>query len=106
DVSADDHMHGAVVNLIGKVLHRRTVPRHERTGADAVALATELARELTLMTDRPVLGVGVGSPRIVDTAGVLVEAANLGWHDLPLARELSTALHLPVHVVNDANAAT
>ena len=25
DVSADDHMHGAVVNLIGKVLHRRTV---------------------------------------------------------------------------------
>jgi predicted NBD/HSP70 family sugar kinase len=106
DVSADDHMHGAVVNLIGKVLHRRTVPRDERTGADAVALATELARELTLMTDRPVLGVGVGSPGIVDPAGVVVEAANLGWHDLPLAHEVSTALHLPVHVVNDANAAT
>jgi predicted NBD/HSP70 family sugar kinase len=106
DVSADDNVHGAVVNLIGKVLHRRTVPRQERTGADAVALVTELARELTGVTDRPILGVGVGSPGIVDPAGEVVEAANLGWHDLPLARELSTALALPVHVVNDANAAT
>ena len=73
---------------------------------DAVALAIRLARELMATTDRPILGVGVGSPGVVDPSGVVVEAANLGWHDLPLARELSTALDLPVHVVNDANAAT
>ena len=106
DLSADDNIHGAVVNLIGKVLHRRTVPREQRTGRDAVALAIRLARELMDTTDRPVLGVGVGSPGVVDPSGVVVEAANLGWHDLPLARELSAALDLPVHVVNDANAAT
>ena len=46
DLSADEDIHGAVVNLIGKVLYRRTVAREQRTGQDAVALAVRLAREL------------------------------------------------------------
>ena len=45
DLSADEDVHGAVVNLIGKVLHRRTVPHEDRTGQDAVELAVRLARE-------------------------------------------------------------
>jgi predicted NBD/HSP70 family sugar kinase len=105
DLSADEDVHGAVVNLIGKVLYRRTVAREERTGQDAVALAVRLARELTAATDQPILGVGVGSPGVVDPDGVVLEAANLGWHDLPLARHLRGVLDLPVHVANDANAA-
>ena len=105
DLSADEDVHGAVVNLIGKVLYRRTVAREERTGQDAVALAVRLARELTAATDQPILGVGVGSPGVVDPEGVVLEAANLGWHDLPLARHLGSVLDLPVHVANDANAA-
>jgi predicted NBD/HSP70 family sugar kinase len=105
DLSADEDVHGAVVNLIGKVLYRRTVAREERTGQDAVALAVRLARELTAATDQPILGVGVGSPGVVDPEGVVLEAANLGWHDLPLARHLGGVLDLPVHVANDANAA-
>ena len=105
DLSADEDVHGAVVNLIGKVLYRRTVAREERTGQDAVALAVRLARELTAATDQPILGVGVGSPGVVDPEGVVLEAANLGWHDLPLARHLGSVLDLPVHVANDANVA-
>jgi predicted NBD/HSP70 family sugar kinase len=105
DLSADEDVHGAIVNLIGKVLYRRTVAREERTGQDAVALTVRLARELTAATDQPILGVGVGSPGVVDPEGVVLEAANLGWHDLPLARHLGGVLGLPVHVANDANAA-
>ena len=44
DLSADEDVHGAVVNLIGKVLHRRTVPREDRTGQDPGATAVRLAR--------------------------------------------------------------
>ena len=105
DLSADEDVHGAVVDLIGKILYRRTVAREERTGQDAVALAVRLARELTAATEQPILGVGVGSPGVVDPEGVVLEAANLGWHDLPLARHLGSVLDLPVHVANDANAA-
>ena len=64
-----------------------------------------LARELMAATEQPILGVGVGSPGVVDPEGVVLEAANLGWHDLPLARHLGSVLDLPVHVANDANAA-
>ena len=69
-------------------------------------LAVQLARELVATTDRPILGIGVGSPGVVDTHGVVTEAANLGWHDVALARHLEGALGLPVHVANDANMAT
>jgi predicted NBD/HSP70 family sugar kinase len=106
DLSADEDAHGAVVDLTGKVLHRRTVPRHDRVGQAAVDLAVQLARELVATTDRPILGIGVGSPGVVDTHGVVTEAANLGWHDVALARHLEAALGLPVHVANDANMAT
>jgi predicted NBD/HSP70 family sugar kinase len=106
DLSADEDVHGAIINLTGKVLHRRTVPRRGRVGQAAVNLAVQLARELAASTDRPVIGVGVGSPGVVDHDGVVVEAANLGWHDVALGRHLSAALALPVDVANDANAAT
>jgi predicted NBD/HSP70 family sugar kinase len=57
------------------------------------------------MTDRPVLGVGVGSPGVVDAAGTVVDAPNLAWTDTPLAARLAEALRVPVFVANDANTA-
>ena len=91
DLSADDDIHGAVVNLIGKVLHRRTVPREQRTGGTRSPSPSASPASSWTPPTGPILGVGVGSPGIVDPSGVVVEAANLGWHDLPLARELSAA---------------
>ena len=57
------------------------------------------------MTDRPVLGVGVGSPGVVDADGTVVDAPNLGWTDTPLAARLAETLGVPVFVANDANTA-
>jgi predicted NBD/HSP70 family sugar kinase len=57
------------------------------------------------MTDRPVLGVGVGSPGVVDEHGTIVDAPNLAWSGTPLAASLSSALGVPVFVANDANTA-
>jgi len=52
-----------------------------------------------------VLGVGVGSPGIVDPSGTVLQAPNREWYDLPLAQRLGAALGLPVHVANDADTA-
>lgn len=52
-----------------------------------------------------VRAVGVGAPGPVDAQrGVVLEAVNLRWDDLPLARELSERLGAPVGLSNDANA--
>ncbi|WP_296601355.1 ROK family transcriptional regulator [Nocardioides sp.] len=105
DLSADDRMSGAVVNLAGQVQARHELPIDGAQGADAVELVHRLASELIAMTDRPVLGVGVGSPGVVDAAGTVIDAPNLAWTDTPLSTSLAEALGLPVFVANDANTA-
>jgi len=98
--------HGARINLMGKVLDRRTIDREGLTGQDATDLAVELATSLAGDSDRPLLGVGIGSPGLVHPDGVVLEAANLRWHGEDLASAVAAPLDLPVHVANDANAAT
>ena len=65
----------------------------------------ELARDLVGDAHAPVLGVGVGTPGIVDEHGVILSAPNLRWAGFDLEGALKQALGLPVLVANDANAA-
>ena len=62
-------------------------------------------QQLREATDRPLLGVGVGSPGVVDGRGVVLNAPNLGWADVDLTGILLSELHVPVYVANDANIA-
>lgn len=108
DLSADERLRGAVLDLNGVVRSRAEVARDGKTGEAAVGLVRELAGRLVAEAGATarVLGVGVGSPGVVnDTAGIVRDAPNLGWRDLPLAATLATALSVPVRVANDANAA-
>ncbi|HEX5089370.1 MAG TPA: ROK family transcriptional regulator [Nocardioides sp.] len=105
DLSADGLVSGALLNLSGDVQQRRSRPLEGRRGQDAVDLVHELVRELLDAATRPVLGVGVGTPGVVDAAGVVVDAPNLGWHGTPLAEGLRAAFQVPVFVANDANTA-
>ncbi len=105
DLSETDRMTGAVVNLAGTVLAHHTVHVDGAVGEQAVALVVELVTALRAMTERPVLGIGVGSPGVVDSTGTVIDAPNLAWSDLPLAERLDDAFDLPVFVANDANTA-
>lgn len=103
--SDDDHVTGALLNVRGVVLHRVRVAREGRTGDDAVRIALDVARDLVAASTAPVLGIGIGSPGVVDRDGVVREAPNLGWTDLHLAEVFDAELGVPTHVANDANAA-
>lgn len=105
DLTDDEHMHGAVLDLSGTLVERRSAPVDGRTGPAAVDALLTFARELAATATCPVLGVGVGSPGVVDDEGVVLQAPNREWFDVPLAATLAAGLDLPVHVANDANAA-
>jgi predicted NBD/HSP70 family sugar kinase len=105
DLSPDQRVRGAVLDLNGTILSATEVDRVGKTGTAAIELVTELATTLVSRAERPVLGVGVGSPGVVDTHGTILEAPNLGWSQVPLAALLTKALERPVHVANDADAA-
>jgi len=54
--------------------------------------------------DLEILGVGIGTPGVIDNGLVLGGAENLpDWESLPLGGILSRRLNLPVRVDNDAN---
>jgi predicted NBD/HSP70 family sugar kinase len=103
DLSGADVFIGAVLTLDGDIVARREVPIV--TDGDVVASVVQLARELVGDADAPVLGIGVGTPGVVDADGVILTAPNMRWAGFDLEGALSSALGLPVLVANDANAA-
>jgi len=105
DLSPDDRMAGAVIDLLGQVKARAEVPHQRVTGEEAVGLAVGLAEQLRKSTDRPVLGVGVGTPGVVDGRGVVLDAHNLKWAGVDLLGIIHRQLGVPVYVANDANTA-
>lgn len=105
DLSYDAVFRGAVTNLDGDVLHREEVDVTGVTGQPAVDAAAEILDRLLALASVPVLGVGVGTPGIIDSTGTVRSAPNLGWKDVPLQEILAARSQLPVQVANDANIA-
>lgn len=105
DLSAHDAFRGALLDLDGGIHDRVTATLDGATGEAAVEKVLELSRTLAGRATVPILGVGVGSPGVVDLAGIVLTAPNLGWENLPLQERLETALGLPALVANDANVA-
>jgi glucokinase-like ROK family protein len=72
-----------------------------------VERAKGIIHDATYMADRlgrPLLGVGVGVPGLVDIdTGVVLFAPNLEWEDIPLREMLAQSLPVPILVDNDAN---
>lgn len=101
----------AVVNAENKVLGEAKQATHAEEGQDAV-VERIVATVRKALDDADVkLGavaaVGVGAPGATDVAtGVVHYAANLGWHDMPLADRLQDRLDVPVFVDNDVNVGT
>lgn len=105
DLGDTEVFRGALIDLDGVIVERQEVDARGLTGDDAAAAALELAGRLVVAADRPVLGVGIGSPGIVDLGGRVLTAPNRGWTELPLQARLQSELGVPVIVANDANAA-
>jgi predicted NBD/HSP70 family sugar kinase len=96
---------GAVHDLRGAVLRRRSLRATGLTGRQALDRATDLATRLIELAPAPVLGVGVGTPGVIDPAGVVIRSTNLAWRNVPLAETIATRTGLPTHVGNDTSLA-
>ena len=102
DLSEYSLFRGAVLDLFGQILHRVVALLSGSTGSEATAKVMALAGALVTTTTVPILGMGVGSPGVVDPAGVVLSAPSLGWTDKHLQDRLATRFGIPVTVGNDA----
>lgn len=97
---------GAVVDLRGKIHEMITLPVSDRDGEEALVQVYEILDRLIATTSQPLVGIGVGTPGLVNTSeGVVINAVNLDWKDLPLAQLIRERYHLPVYILNDSQAA-
>jgi predicted NBD/HSP70 family sugar kinase len=97
---------GALVDLRGEIV--ATVEREvgRLDGDQALAVVHELVDALVRDRGGTLLGIGVGTPGIVDAAtGTIRWVANLHWQDLPLGDLLRARYGVPVEVANDSRAA-
>jgi predicted NBD/HSP70 family sugar kinase len=97
---------GALVNLRGEVRRVVEIPVEGRNGDAALDLVVGLVDELIAEAPSTPLGIGVGTPGLVDTrTGTIRWAVNLDWQDLPLGGLLHERYGLPSNVANDSQAA-
>jgi predicted NBD/HSP70 family sugar kinase len=103
---AHDQFSGGVVNLRGEIKGRMNLPVSGRDGEQALGLVYEILDRLFEMDWQPMIGIGVGTPGLVNTReGIVINAVNLDWQNLPLAQLLHDRYRLPVHILNDSQAA-
>ena len=95
----------ALADLRGELTTKRTRDLDGRDGEAAVHLVHDLIDEVRTQATSPILGIGVGTPGIVDGDGTIRWAVNLDWQDLPLATILAERHGLPTVVANDSRAA-
>ncbi|WP_345764828.1 ROK family transcriptional regulator [Diaminobutyricibacter sp. McL0608] len=105
DLSEHAVFRGAVLDIDGVILASAEVPLAGSRGDEATRKVLDLVDRLVALATAPVLGIGIGSPGIVDPSGVVIAAPNLGWSELELQRIVGERTSLPVHVANDANVA-
>lgn len=103
---AQDKFIGAIVNLRGEIKEMVEAPVHDDNGENALDLVYQIIDQLMKKKIKPIVGIGVGTPGLVNTReGVVVNAVNLEWQDLPLSQLLEKKYKLPVLVLNDSQAA-
>lgn len=105
DLSDSSDFRGAVLDIDGEIIRRVSLALDGAMGADATAKVVALIAALLPHATAPILGIGIGSPGVVDLTGTVLSAPNLGWEGEPLQQALGDELGLPVVVANDANAA-
>lgn len=101
-------VHAAMVNSAGKIVAEKRVPTDLAGGwpglkKQLIALCKELTKE-----NGKAVAVGIGSAGPLHApSGKLLDPTNFGWPAavIPIARQLQTALKIPVRLENDAAAA-
>ncbi|HNT77113.1 MAG TPA: ROK family transcriptional regulator [Anaerolineae bacterium] len=105
DLGRED-FRGALINLRGVIQHRINVPRPDGNGDAALAAVYDLVDALFRATNRPLLGIGIGAPGLVDADnGVIYQAVNLNWQNVPLRELLEKRYGVPVYMANDCQVA-
>ena len=97
---------GSLYDLRGNPLQRQSLPIPQNDGDAALDSVYNVIEQLLRLADRPLLGIGLGVPGLLDAQrGTVHQAVNLRWRELHLGDLLRERTHLPIYLANDSQAA-
>ncbi|HUN23820.1 MAG TPA: ROK family transcriptional regulator [Anaerolineales bacterium] len=97
---------GVLANLRGEILHTYEIELDDKTPHILLEQLLQLVRTLLLQAERPLLGIGIASPGLVDQeTGMILRSVNLNWIEMPIGKILHERFKLPVYVSNDSHLA-
>ena len=99
-----------LVDQLGNILYTLEKPTPVKAGYHQVlAVFSQMAEKLFQNNPyewKDIIGVGAGVPAFLDQQkGIVIEAVNLNWNNMPLRDDLERMWKVPIMVDNDANAA-
>ncbi|HEX5810066.1 MAG TPA: ROK family transcriptional regulator, partial [Anaerolineales bacterium] len=95
----------SLLNLRGDIRKTVEVPVQGEDAREAIRLVYKILDPLVREQWKPIVGIGVGAPGLINTrAGTVVNAVNLDWQELPLGHLLQERYGLPVRLLNDSQA--
>lgn len=100
-----DRVVACLAGFDGKIEYRRELALHpQATPADAVRVLLSVLAEAAAANPagRPIVGIGVGVPGMVDETGRVIMTRMPGWAGYPLAEPLADQFGLPVLVDNES----
>ncbi len=105
-----DYSAVSLTNFAAEIIWRSEKKHTQEDGQDVVlANILELIQQAIQNVpdkSRPILGLGVSVPGLVDVEnGMVLFAPNLGWRNVPLRAWLREYFDLPIYVDNEANLA-
>jgi N-acetylglucosamine repressor len=102
----DGELSGATINLRGAIQQRASRALQCRDADSVLAVAYDLIDELVGRATRPLLGIGISTPGLMDSSAEVVRrAVNFGWQDLHLKALIQARYRLPVYMGNLAHMA-
>lgn len=103
---SNSRFRGALMDLKGNICHSTQLSVEGLRGEKAFDGVCQLIDDLLACKSGPLLGIGVGTPGITDAQmGIVDEAVNIGWKNMPLAEMLQNRYDVPVHIANDSQLA-
>jgi predicted NBD/HSP70 family sugar kinase len=96
----------ALIDLNGKIIDQDYFSLEQPSRPAPLDAIFALINRLGARANRPLLGIGVGSPGIVDMEnGVIYGAVHLKLESMALKQVLEERYHLPVYIANDSQLA-
>lgn len=94
-------------NVVGKARKKTKGAEGAEAGVERMLETVQEALDEAHVDRDDVAGIGVGTPGPLELdKGIVLEAPNLGWHDLPLKDILEKKLKCPAVLANDVDAGT